>query len=562
MAKRPPSDGARPAGSPVRCATYTRKSTEEGLEQEFNSLDAQREACAAYIASQRHEGWTPVKDSYDDGGFSGGNMERPGLKRLLADIAAGKVQVIVLYKIDRLTRSLSDFSRIVDVLDKAGASFVSVTQSFNTTSSMGRLMLNVLLSFAQFEREVTGERIRDKIAASKKKGMWMGGPAPLGYEVRDRKLVVNETEAEVVRHIFQRYVALGSGQALLDELREQGYRTKRRPQADGSVKGGIPFERGMLFHLLGNRVYVGETVHKGTAHPGEHRAIIDPELWEAVQRRIAANSVERKTGRNSRESSLLAGVIVDGHGRRMSPSHAVKSGRRYRYYITHASAITDDRPAWRMPARDLEAAVVSRLTGMFKDRLILCELVHADDAVMLANAFSRASAAADRLDSSTYHRRTIVASIVRQVRLCEDEIVITLDNATLANMFGAPIDDARPLVFTAPIVRVRRGREVKLVLTDGIATDRDEQLIALLAEARVARERVLAAPELTIKDIASASGQCRKRLGRLFGIAYLAPDIVAAILQGRQPPALSTRTLLTAKLPLAWDRQKTMLGFA
>ena len=546
----------------MRCAIYTRKSTEEGLEQEFNSLDAQREACAAYVASQRHEGWTPVKESYDDGGFSGGNMERPGLKRLLADVAAGKVQVIVLYKIDRLTRSLSDFSRIVDVLDKAGASFVSVTQSFNTTTSMGRLMLNVLLSFAQFEREVTGERIRDKIAASKKKGMWMGGPAPLGYEVRDRKLVVNDAEAEIVRHIFQRYVTLGSGQALLDELREQGYRTKRRQQANGSIKGGIPFARGMLFHLLGNRVYIGETVHKGTAHPGEHQAIIDPELWRAVQRRVAVNSVERKTGRNSRESSLLAGIIVDGHGRRMSPSHAVKSGRRYRYYITHASAITDDRVAWRMPARDVEAAVVFRLTGMLKDRLVLRELVHADDAVMLANAFTRANAAADRLDSSTYHRRTIVVSIVRRVQLLEGEIAITLDGAALANMFGTPLDDARPLVFTAPIARVRRGKEVKLVLTDGNATDRDEQLIALLSEARAARERVLAAPELTIKDIASASGQCRKRLGQLFGIAYLAPDIVAAILRGRQPPALSARRLLAAKLPLAWDQQKTMLGFA
>ena len=318
----------------------------------------------------------------------------------------------------------------------------------------------------------------------------------------------------------------------------------------------------MLFHLLCNKVYIGETVHKGTAHAGEHQAIIDPELWEAVQQRIAANSVERKTGCNSREASLLAGMIVDGLGRRMSPSHAVKSGRRYRYYITHASAITDDRPAWRMPARDVEAAVVSRLTGMLRDRSALRELVDDVDATTLANMFTRAAGASDRLEGSTYHRRTIMASIVLQVQLLEDEIALTLNSAPLATMLGVSIDDARPLVFTAPIARVRRGKEVKLVMTDGVATDRDEQLIALLAEARVARERVLATPELTIRDIASASGQCRKRLARLLGIAYLAPDIVAAILQGRQPPALSARTLLTAKLPLVWDQQKTMLGFA
>ncbi len=266
----------------MRCAIYTRKSTEEGLEQEFNSLDAQYEACAAYVMSQRHEGWELVKDRYHDGGFSGGNMERPGLRQLLADVAGGKVQIIVLYKIDRLTRSLSDFSRIVDVLDEADASFVSVTQSFNTTTSMGRLMLNVLLSFAQFEREVTGERIRDKIAASKKKGMWMGGPVPLGYEVKERKLLINVAEADTIRHIFERYADLGSGQPLLDELREQGIRTKRRVHKDGSVRGDIPFTRGSLFHLLKNRIYHGKMVHKDSASPGEHEAIIEEDLWARV----------------------------------------------------------------------------------------------------------------------------------------------------------------------------------------------------------------------------------------------------------------------------------------
>lgn len=249
----------------VRCAIYTRKSTENGLEQEFNSLDAQYEACVAYATSQRHEGWKVSAERYDDGGFSGGNMERPGLKRLLADVAAGKIDVILLYKIDRLTRSLSDFARIVDVLDQAGASFVSITQSFNTTTSMGRLTLNMLLSFAQFEREVTGERIRDKIAASKRKGMWMGGPVPLGYIVRDRKLIIEPVEAEQVRHIMRRYLVLGSVRVLVEELNADGYRTKVQNRTSGPHKGGRLYRRGTIYHMLANRIYRGDIVHKGEA---------------------------------------------------------------------------------------------------------------------------------------------------------------------------------------------------------------------------------------------------------------------------------------------------------
>ena len=269
-----------------RCAVYTRKSTEDGLEQEFNSLDAQYEACAAYALSQRHEGWVVVKDRYDDGGFSGGNIERPGLKRLLADVAAGKIDIILLYKIDRLTRSLTDFSRIVDVLDKAGASFVSITQSFNTTTSMGRLTLNMLLSFAQFEREITGERIRDKIAASKRKGIWMGGTVPLGYEVVERKLLVKPKEAEQVRHIMQRYLALGTVPALVDELGREGYRTKLQHRVSGPHKGNDLYRRGTLYHMLSNRIYRGMIVHKGKAFPGEHEAIVDEDLFEYVQAKL------------------------------------------------------------------------------------------------------------------------------------------------------------------------------------------------------------------------------------------------------------------------------------
>lgn len=308
MASRKPA--ARVVGhAKLRCAVYTRKSSEEGLEQEFNSLDAQREACEAYVASQRHEGWMLSPAFYDDGGFSGGSMERPALKRLLADIAAGEIDVVVVYKVDRLTRALSDFARIVELFDKHRVSFVSVTQAFNTTTSMGRLTLNVLLSFAQFEREVTGERIRDKIAASKKKGMWMGGQPPLGYDVRDRKLVVNEAEAATVRNIFRRYVELGSVRELKAELDASGVISKCRTAADGSPYGGKAFSRGALYLMLSNRIYRGDIVHKTEVYPGEHAAIVDEALFAEAQSILADNRVERTTGSTAAEPSLLAGIV-------------------------------------------------------------------------------------------------------------------------------------------------------------------------------------------------------------------------------------------------------------
>ncbi|WP_298016773.1 recombinase family protein [uncultured Parasphingopyxis sp.] len=316
----------------LRCAIYTRKSTEDGLEQDFNGLHAQREACEAYIASQRHEGWALHPELYDDGGFSGGNMERPGLVQLLADIRAGKIHVVVVYKVDRLMRSLADFAKIVEIMDGAGASFVSVTQSFNTTTSMGRLTLNVLLSFAQFEREVTGERIRDKIAASKKKGMWMGGTVPFGYRVADRKLHIEPDEAVTVRHIFARYLELGSVPVLADELKDAGVRTRRRISRNGNPYGGAILGRGALYAMLQNRIYAGDIVHKGKAWPGQHQAIIDDDLFAKVQDRLARNRVARKHGHHASAPSLLTGLVYDGLCRRMSPDHACKGKRRYRYY--------------------------------------------------------------------------------------------------------------------------------------------------------------------------------------------------------------------------------------
>ena len=316
-----------------RCAIYTRKSTEEGLEQSFNSLHAQREACEAFIRSQKHEGWACLPEAYDDGGISGATMERPALQRLLSGIQDAKIDVVVVYKVDRLTRSLADFAKIVEIFDAQGVSFVSVTQQFNTTTSMGRLTLNVLLSFAQFEREVTGERIRDKIAASKKKGMWMGGFVPLGFDVKDRDLVVNGAEAETVRALFRLYRELGTVRRLKEEADRLGLTTKQRTQSSGPATGGRPFTRGHLYQLLSNPIYVGEVVHKGVSYPGRHDALVARELFDAVQRQLAGNASLRRSATNAKAPSLLTGLAHDEAGDLLSPTHANKKGRRYRYYV-------------------------------------------------------------------------------------------------------------------------------------------------------------------------------------------------------------------------------------
>src|SRR6516225_10137490 len=347
-----------------RCAIYTRKSSEEGLEQEFNSLAAQREACEAYICSQRHEGWVMTRTHYDDGGFSGGNMERPALQRLLADIRSSRIDIVVVYKGDRLTRSLADFARLVEIFDGEGVSFVSVTQQFNTTSSMGRLTLNVLLSFAQFERDVTGERIRDKIAASKKKGMWMGGNVPLGYNASERTLVINPAEAETVRRIFALYRELGSVRRVKDEADRLGLHTKRTIRADGAERGGKPFTRGHIYAVLSNPIYIGQIAHKGELYPGQHPALIDAETWAAVRDRLAAKPSDHRRKATASEPSLLAGLLVDARGQRLTPTHAVKKGRRYRYYVSTAlisEAGQDHTQRWRLAAQEIEDCVISIL---------------------------------------------------------------------------------------------------------------------------------------------------------------------------------------------------------
>jgi DNA invertase Pin-like site-specific DNA recombinase len=338
----------------LRCAVYTRKSSEEGLEQEFNSLDAQREACEAYVASQRAEGWVLVGDRYDDGGFSGGTLERPALKRLLGDIEARRVDIIVVYKIDRLSRALMDFAKLVEVFDRIGVTFVSITQAFSTTTSMGRLTLNVLLSFAQFEREVIGERIRDKFAASRKKGMWMGGNVPLGYEVKERKLVIKETEAILVRSLFTRFARLGSCTKLVRELASEDVRNRY----------GKLIEKGALYKLLNNRVYVGEAVHKGVSYPGEHKAIIERTLWDKAHSVLKESPRKRAARTRAQTPALLKGLIFGPHGVPMTPTHSRKNGKLYRYYIATSalrSGLPDASPIRRIPASEIEAAVVGQI---------------------------------------------------------------------------------------------------------------------------------------------------------------------------------------------------------
>ena len=356
----------------LRCAIYTRKSSEEGLEQDFNSLHAQRESCEAYIKSQRHEGWVVLPTHYNDGGYSGGSMERPGLAKLLADIQSGTVDVVVVYKVDRLTRSLADFAKIVEIFDKAGVSFVSVTQQFNTTTSMGRLTLNVLLSFAQFEREVTGERIRDKIAASKQKGMWMGGWVPLGYDRKDRTLTINEPEAKTVRTIFELFLKLKSVRKLQAELIRQKLTTKRYPTTSGRVLGGLSFSRGHLYRILSNPLYIGEIVHKDLNHSGQHPAIIDQKTWEAVQALLNGNRNDNRSRTNAKSQSLLAGLIYDQNGNRLVSTHANKSGKRYRYYMTsegsRRNTTTNGKPTLRLPAAEIDAAVVNALISFLRDQ--------------------------------------------------------------------------------------------------------------------------------------------------------------------------------------------------
>ena len=535
-----------------RCAIYTRKSTDEGLEQDFNSLDAQREACEAYIRSQAGEGWKPVPTRYDDGGYSGGTMERPALEQLLADIHARKIDTVVVYKVDRLTRSLADFAKIVEVFDGHGVSFVSITQQFNTTTSMGRLTLNMLLSFAQFEREVTGERIRDKIAASKMKGMWMGGVVPLGYEPDGRTLAINTAEAETVRTLFRLYREHGNVRHVKAEADRLRLGTKVRHDAGGKRRGGRLLSRGHIYRLLGNPLYVGRIAHKEKTYEGQHPAIVDRETWEAVQATLAGNARATSSSARSTDPSPLLGKLFDETGAPLTPSHAVKSGRRYRYYISRRlidGTVASGENGWRLPAREIERIIADSVSDLLADRSALTRCVR--DSGMAADRISGLLAATARWTGKHL-------DLVERVELASEWLTFSLDLSPIA-------DEPDMVVRHAVPARIRRrGVETKLVL-DGIGTAPaapDPALIKAVVRAHRWFDDLIAGRARSLGEIAKREGVSDRYVGHLMPLAFLAPDIVEAILNGTQPLDLTAETLTKrTELPLGWAEQKALFGF-
>ncbi len=522
-----------------RCVLYTRKSSEEGLDQAFNSLDAQREASEAFVKSQKSEGWRALKTPYDDGGFSGGSMERPALRRLLSDIEAGNVDVVVVYKIDRLTRSLADFARMVELFDRHEVSFVSVTQAFNTTSSMGRLTLNVLLSFAQFEREVTGERIRDKIAASKSRGMWMGGNVPLGYDIpldTERALVVNDAEAATVREIFGAYLRLGSAHVLQRWTDEQGIRSKLRTTLGGRTIGGQRFSRGALFHLLRNRTYLGQIVHKDKVHKGLHPAIVDAALFDAVQARLHANTRRHQARSNRVVGAPLTGRIFDGDGEPMSPSFTHgKRGQVYRYYVS--APLQQGRRRAEEPG--LHPAI-RRVPGPALEAMISTSI----ERIAPANS-------------------TEPLALLTRIEVHAESLQLLMPIARLASMHSrlAPAESAEPdaadptlLRLTLPVRMRLRGGRTWVVGCTGPASRPDPVLIKALRAAHAIL--VTDTAGLLTLNVAPASPY-RRRLVRL---AFLAPELQRDILAGRQPPGLTLESLMRAPIPMLWSEQQAMVG--
>jgi site-specific DNA recombinase len=529
----------------LRCAIYTRKSSEHGLEQDFNSLDAQREAAEAYIKSQAHEGWRLVKARYDDGGLSGGTLERPALQSLLTDIQSRKVDVVVVYKVDRLTRSLADFAKLVELFEAHGVSFVAVTQQFNTTTSMGRLTLNVLLSFAQFERELAGERIRDKFAASRRKGMWMGGTIPLGYEVKDRKLVVNEEEADRVRLIFRQYLAVGCLAKLRIDLELRGVRSKQRIVTSGRVQGGGWFGRGALYHLLQNRIYRGEVVHKGIAYPGEHKAIVDEELWGAVQAPLADNRTIRRKSRIE-TGALLGGLIYDDRGNIMSPTYSVRRGNRYRYYISSA-LLHDRRP---------DAGSLARVNADDVERLVV---------EVLRRELSRPELPADGLSAGwSAETRTLVRDTVERVVIRSGQVQITRKPAQISTIVAPDDDGDAPLVYAAPLPAPRPRARKEIIVPGG--HDRpprrlNHALILAIARAKSWMRDLCGGKYADTMEIARRFQLSDAHVRRILRFGYLAPDIVEAIVEGRQPRSLTVKRLLQG-IPCVWADQRVAFGFA
>ncbi len=533
-----------------RCAIYTRKSSEEGLEQNFNSLHAQRDACEAFIKSQTSEGWRLVKTHYDDGGISGGSMERPALQQLFGHVRLGLIEVLVVYKVDRLTRSLTDFAKMVELFDEHHVSFVAVTQQFNTSTSMGRLTLNVLLSFAQFEREVAGERIRDKIAASRRKGIWMGGVVPLGYEARARRLFINPAEAEVVRQIFRRYLELGCVRLLKEELDRGGVVSKSRTSANGKRQKGYSFSRGALYVVLSNPLYIGEVRHRGVRHPGQHQPIIDRELWDKVQQQLREHAKRRRLRAVKVEPSPLAGKLFDPSGAGLTPSHARKGERRYRYYISRGLNIGPARrihDGWRLPALELERTVAAAAQQLLTDEPAIATAVEeAGTAVNRIPAILETTRTwCGKLQSST-EAAAALAALVHRIELSRDGLRLSLKVPMPA--IGAENDPTcRDAIVTRfiPLQIKRRGVELRLAIA-GAHTQRpkvDLALLKALGRARRWFDQLSSGEATSLAKIASLEGVSVRYVGRLIRLAFLAPPIVEMIAQGHQPAELILPTL-------------------
>jgi DNA invertase Pin-like site-specific DNA recombinase len=535
-----------PVSKLVRCAIYTRKSTEYNLELAFNSLDAQREACEAYIKSQAHEGWCLIPSRYDDGAFSGASLDRPALRQLLADVRAGKIDIVLVYKVDRLTRSLADFAKLIELFDVHGVSFVSVTQSFNTSSSMGRLTLNVLLSFAQFERELIGERVRDKIAASKRKGLWVGGPVPLGYAAVDKKILVVPAEAAAVRTIFARYLELGSVRALAEDLDRRGIRSKPRRRSTGRTVGGGRFGVGALAYLLKNRFYIGELVYRGEVHHGEHEPILDSALFEAVGAKLAAQAVERRC-RLRGLPAILSGRLFDHRGNRMSPTHANKRGARYRYYVSQAVLQGKPPPPGlvnRVPAAEIEALAVAALRNHLNARGG-GEGLPDNDRGLLERHLERVTLTPNHLE---LRLRELVEPTQAHDPVNDGSSGPPIANVTTITVpWSSPVPAAVKGIIHVPAhnTPIKAGRREALL----IAIVKARQWIDDLAHGRAASFAVIARRE----------GKAERHIRLLAPLAFVSPRIVSALLDGTAPADL-TLTKLARALPYCWAEQERRVG--
>lgn len=551
----------------LRCAIYTRKSSEEGLDQNFNSLDAQREACEAYIASQRQEGWKLLKTRYDDGGYSGGNMQRPGLQQLLADIHAGQVDLVVVYKIDRLTRSLMDFAKMVELFDKQGTSFVSVTQHFNTTSSMGRLTLNVLLSFAQFEREVTGERIRDKVAASKAKGMWMGGIIPFGYDVKDRALVVNPEDAAKVRSLFERYLKLGCVDQLKDELDTQGFKTKVRISRAGNRSGGTPLSRGAIYHQLRNRIYLGEIHHAGKFYPGQHEAIIPKELWDKVQAKLDTNRQLNQTKTRALNANLLAGMVFDGQGQGLVTKHTAKGAKRYRYYWLKGEG---EGPTTRgIPGHDLERIVERE----WKNWLTAPDLDHQLDvdqpsaAKEIRQAGKALAAGWDQ--RTTAEKRATLLALRAKIEMVPDRITLSVQRSAILKLLvrsNPDIPSGEEVIRVsrstgAAMIRIRGERRVleddNTAVTEATAAAR-EQLLRTVALGRKWGRELINGEIGSLTELSHREKRAESYLYDVLRASTLSPKIVQQLMDGVSDVPLNT-SMFKEGFSYKWDEQAAYL---